>query len=208
MAKKAGVPKTVIETAIARGQGKSTAGASLESFTFDAILPPSVALLAEIETESKLRALQDLNMMVKKAKGAASPSKFFFTRVGRVVFEKSADAEIGIDQVMDDAIEAGAEDLENDEDGNIIVWTQPNQTMQICQDVGSKFGLKVLSSDIIWTPNEDTRSKIDSSVDLEKFIELLSALRAYPDVQAIYSNAARGDLSDAEWEQIDENLDV
>ena len=207
IAKKAGVPKTVIETAIARGQGRSTEGAVLESLTFDAILPPSVALLIEVETESRPRALQELNMVVKKAKGAASPSKFFFTRVGRVVFEPSSD-EIGADQIMDDAIEAGAEDLETDQDGNIVVWTQPNQTTQICQDVGGKFGLKVLSSDIVWTANEDTRSSIDASVELERFIELLAALRANPDVQAVYSNVTRGDMTDEEWAQIEESLDV
>ncbi len=83
-----------------------------------------------------------------------------------------------------------------------------NQTTQVCQDLGDKFGLKILSSDIIWTPNEDTRSKIDTSIESERFIELLAGLRGHSDVQAIYSNVTRGDISDDEWSQIEENLDI
>ncbi|KAH8894903.1 YebC-like protein [Thozetella sp. PMI_491] len=207
-AKRASVPKTVIDTAIARAQGKSSGGAVLEGFTFDVILPPSIAIVIEAETDNRTRTLHELNAMVKKAKGAASPSKFYFTRVGRVVFEKPADAEVGIDQIMDDAIEAGAEDLENDDDGNIIVWTQPSQTVQVCQEVGNKFGLKVLSFDIVWNPNEDTKASLDSSDELEKFVELLRALREQSEVQAVYSNVVRGEMSDAEWDQIEENLDI
>ena len=205
-AKKASVPKDKIEAAIARGQGKTSGGAALESLTFEAMLPPSIALIVDLETESKLRALQDLNAMVKKAKGAATSSKFFFTRVGRVLFEKG-ESGLDIDQIMDDAIEAGAEDLENDADGNIIVWTQPTGTTQVCQAIGSKFGLKILGSDIMWTANEDTKTKLDASQEMEDFAGLLEQLREYSEVQAIYSNVSKGEMSSDEWERIEENLD-
>lgn len=206
-AKKNGVPKDKIEAAIARGQGRSSEGAALEPLTFEAMVQPSIALIVDIETESKLRALQDLNQMVKKAKGASSSSRFFFTRAGRVVFQKGASG-LDVDQIMDEAIEAGAEDLENDEDGNIVVWTQPTGTMQVCQAIGSKYGLEILSSDIIWTANEDTKTKLDSSEELVKFTELLETLREYPEVQAIYSNVTKGSMSDAQWAKIEENLDT
>ncbi|KAH6636414.1 transcriptional regulator TACO1-like protein [Chaetomium tenue] len=206
-AKKASVPKDKIEGAIARGQGKSSAGAALDSITFEAMMPPSIALIVDLESESKLRALQDLNQMVKKAKGSTSSSKFFFSRLGRVVFEKGENGQ-DVDQIMDDAIEAGAEDLENDADGNIIVWTQPSATMQVCKTVGSKFGLKILSSDIIWTANDDTKAKLDASEELKSFTDLLEALREYPEVQAVYSNVSKGSMSDEEWARIEENLDT
>ncbi|KAK4152847.1 transcriptional regulator TACO1-like protein [Chaetomidium leptoderma] len=206
-AKKANVPKDKIESAIARGQGKSSEGTALDSLTFEAMMPPSIALIVDIESESKLRALQDLNQMVKKAKGSAGSSKFFFSRLGRVVFEKG-ESGLDVDQIMDDAIEAGAEDLENDADGNIVVWTQPTGTMQVCNAVGSKFGLKILSSDIIWTANEDTKAKLDASQELINFTELLEALREYPEIQAVYSNVSKGDMTDEEWARIEDNLDT
>ncbi|GAB1320389.1 hypothetical protein MFIFM68171_10599 [Madurella fahalii] len=206
-AKKGGVPKDRIEAAIARGQGRSSTGAALESLTFEAMIPPSIALIVDVETESKLRVLQDLKHMVTKAKGTSGSSKFFFSRVGRVVFEKGGGG-LDVDQIMDDAIEAGAEDLGNDEEGNIVIWTQPTGTAQVCEAIGSKFNLKIHSSDILWTANEDTKSKLDSSPELVKFTELLEALSEYPDVQAVYSNVTRGSMSDEEWEKIKDNLDV
>ncbi|KAK3692208.1 transcriptional regulator TACO1-like protein [Podospora appendiculata] len=207
-AKKAGVPKTTIEAAIARGQGRSSEGAVLDNLTFEAIVAPSVAVIIEVETDSKLRALQDLNVIIKRAKGATSTTKFLFSRVGRVVFEKeesttSEDQEVvDLDRIMDDAIEAGAEDLENDDEGNIVVWTQPTQTTQVCRAIGEKFGLRAQSSDIVWAPNEDTKVAVDSSQDLNNFIEMLTHLRTYPDVQAVYTNIDKGDMTDEEWESI------
>ncbi|KAK0732814.1 transcriptional regulator TACO1-like protein [Apiosordaria backusii] len=206
LSKKAGVPKEKIETALARGQGKSTTGATLEPLTFEAVVPPSIALIIEAETESKLRCLQNLNLRVKKISGASSSSKFFFSRLGRVVFEKDTEKGIDIDQIMDEAIEAGAEDLENDSEGNIVVWTQPPDTAYVAKTIGTRFDLKALSAGIVWTPNEDTKARLDSGIQHEKFAEMLEQMREDGDVQAIYSNVTRGEMSDEEWVKIEECL--
>ncbi|KAK0711363.1 transcriptional regulator-domain-containing protein [Lasiosphaeris hirsuta] len=206
-AKKAGLSKDKIENSIARGQGRTTEGAVLESMTFEAIVQPSIAIILDIETDKKLRALQEIREIVKKAKGVNTAAKFFFSRLGRVVFKKG-DSGLDVDAIMDDALEAGAEDLETDSDGNLVVWTQPTSTMQVCQDVGTKFGLKIQSSDIIWSPNKETEAKLDGGWEAAKFTEMLLELRRYVDVQAIYSNVARGDISDEEWEKIEQSLDT
>jgi transcriptional/translational regulatory protein YebC/TACO1 len=203
-AKKAGVPKAVIDAAVARGQGKSSTGASLESVTIEAIMPPSVALIVEVETESKARVLQEMNHFVKRFKGSTGSSKFFFSRVGRVVFEGNGKT---VDEVMDEAIEAGAEDIEDDEDGNIVVWTQPNQTAQVYQALSDRFGLKVLSSDIIWSPNEDTKVQLDKGIEATNLSELLAALKEHHEIQAVYSNVTKGTVPDDVWEAIEESLD-
>lgn len=200
-----GVPKNVIDAAIARGQGRSATGASLEPVTLEAIIPPGVALIIETETESKARTLQDLKMAIKKHKGTPNTATFFFTRLGRVVFE--AKEGTGLDEIMDDAIEAGAEDLEADDEGNLIVWTQPNMTTAVANGVGPKFGLKLLGSEIIWSANEDTKVKVDGAVEAGLLGELLSALQEFPEVQAIYGNPVKGEISDEEWAKIEDNLD-
>lgn len=207
-AKKAGVQKAKMEGAIARGQGRSTEGLALQSFTQEAILPPSIALIIEADGANTNRLRADLDLIVKKGRGTVSGTKFYFSRRGRVVFEKS-DAGIGVDEVMDQAIEAGAEDLDTDEDENIVVWTQPNQTTQIMQAVGDAHKLKVLSADILWVPNEDTKTVVDSGKDLQALTELVDALREYPDVSAVYANVSRGtDVSDEDWAALEDNLDV
>ncbi|GKT87891.1 DUF28 domain-containing protein [Colletotrichum tofieldiae] len=194
-----GVPKNVIDSAIARGQGRTASGASLEPLTLEAILPPGVALIIEAETESKARSLQDLKVLIKKHKGTANTATFFFTRLGRVVFE-AREGGPGVDDIMDDAIEAGAEDLEADEEGNLVVWTQPNMTNAVASGVGPKFGLKLLSSDIIWSANEDTKVKLDEGLEASTLGELLAALQEFPEVQA-------GEIPEEEWARIEENLD-
>ncbi|KAL0930835.1 DUF28 domain-containing protein [Colletotrichum truncatum] len=204
-AKKDGVPKSVIDSAIARGQGRSATGASLETLTLEAILPPGVALIVEVETESKARSLQDLKLLVKKHKGTTNTATFFFTRLGRVVFEAKEGA--GVDDIMDDAIEAGAEDIEADEEGNLIIWTQPNMTTSVANGVGPKFELKLLSSEIIWSANEDTKVKLDGAEEATVLGDLLSALQEFPEVQAVYGNPAKGEIPEDAWAKIEENLD-
>lgn len=200
------MPKNTLEQAIARGQGRSTDGASLESITFEFMMPPSVALMLDVETDNRLRSLQDLNQVVKKHKGRTASTEFFFSRLGRVAFERKDG--VDVDEIMDEAIEAGAEDLEADDEGNIIVLTQPSQTMQIAQSVAKRFDLKVLSSEIIWSAKEETQAQIDSMDDLKKLADLVAALQDFSDVQAVYSNASRGNVPEDEWAKLEENLDM
>ncbi|TQN67435.1 putative transcriptional regulatory protein [Colletotrichum shisoi] len=206
-----GVPKNVIDSAVARGQGRTASGASLEPLTLEAILPPGVALIIEAETESKARSLQDLKVLIKKHKGAANAAAFFFKRLGRVVFEtaggEGGGGRPGVDDILDDAIEAGAEDLEADDDGNLVVWTQPNMTNAVASGVGPKFGLKLLSSDIIWSANDDTKVKLDKGLEATSLADLLAALQEFPEVQAVYGNPVKGDMPEEEWARIEENLD-
>lgn len=201
------MPKATIEAAIARGQGKSSSGTDLESLTIGAIMPPSVALIIDLETESKLRALKEINVMIKKAGGTPTPTKFYFSRVGRVVFEPSAQVSLA-DDVLDDAIEAGAEDLENDEEGRILVWSQPNRTMEICKAVGEKHALGIVDSTIVWSPNKDTMAALHREADANALAELLGALRKYPEVHAIYSNVVKGTISEERWAAVEANIDV
>ncbi|TID02777.1 putative transcriptional regulatory protein [Colletotrichum higginsianum] len=170
---------------------------------------PGVALIIEAETESKARSLQDLKVLIKRHKGAANAAAFFFTRLGRVVFEAAGEGGggPGVDDILDDAIEAGAEDLEADDDGNLVVWTQPNMTNAVASGVGPKFGLKLLSSDIIWSANDDTKVKLDKGLEATSLADLLAALQEFPEVQAVYGNPVKGDMSEEEWARIEENLD-
>lgn len=108
---------------------------------------------------------------------------------------------------MDDAIECGAEDLEADEEGNLVVWTQPNMTNAVVNGVGPKFELELLSSEIIWNANEDTKVKIDEGLEATTLGELLAALQEFPEVQAVYGNPTRGDIPEEQWSGIEENLD-
>ncbi|KAI0537345.1 duf28 domain-containing protein [Xylaria digitata] len=218
VAKKAGMPKASIDVAIARGQGKSETGAGLETATLEVMLAPSIAMVIDIESDNKQRSLKDLRSLVKKAGGTVTPTAFLFTRQGRAVLshhnnEEDVDGNNGeveaaadFDEIMMQALDAGAEDVEKDEEGNIVLWTQPNMTHQVTQDLAKTTGLKILDSDIIWSCTSD-KVKVDDDEAASTLAKLLSVVREYPDVQAVYANAERGDVSEETWNAVEEALD-
>ncbi|KFY33571.1 hypothetical protein V494_07532 [Pseudogymnoascus sp. VKM F-4513 (FW-928)] len=200
-AKKAGFPKASQEAAIARGQGQSASGASLESLTIEAIMPPSIAMVIDIETDNKARALQELRHEVKRYGGTVTPTSYLFKRRGRVQFGKD-ERGLGVDEVLDEAIEAGADDVEVDDDGNLIVWTEPSGTIAAAKSLAESFKLTIESSDILWDPNEDTLVPLDSEGALTSLKNLVNALQEDQSVQGIYVNISQGKVSDETWAEL------
>jgi len=197
-----------MEAAIARGQGKSASGAALENVTLEVITSSTVAMIIEMETDNRNRTLADVRSLVKAHGGNVTPTNYLFSKMGRVVFEKE-DKDIGVDEVLDEAIEAGAEDVETDEDGSIVVWTEPSKTMAAAEALQKSHGLKVESSDIIWDANEDTRVTLDSEDAVTAMSEFIEALRDHPNVQGVYANVAKGaSLPDDVFEVLLEKLDA
>lgn len=186
-AKRAGLPKASIDSAIARGQGRSTSGAVLESLTVEAILPSSVASVIECQTDEKARALQDIRNIIKTSGGTVTPTSYLFEKKGRIVFEK-VDG-IQIQDIFDAAIEAGAKDVDTDEDGRLIVDTEPAQTKSIAQTLAEATGLKVESSEIIWDPNRDTMVELESDKEAKELNTVVSMIQEDPSVQDVYINA-------------------
>lgn len=186
-AKKGALSKTSIETAIARGQGRSTSGASLESVTIEAMLPFSVGAVIECQTDQKMRTLQDIRAMISRRGGSITPTSFLFERKGKVVFEKKDG--ISIDEVLDQAIEAGATDVDIDDTGRLVVETEPSQLAVVTQRLSESLGLNVDSSDIIHDPKEDTivSLKEKNMAEVENLVDLIAE---DPSVQDVYINAA------------------
>ncbi|TVY40188.1 putative transcriptional regulatory protein [Lachnellula subtilissima] len=201
-AKKAGWPKTNMDNAIARGQGRSTTGAALQNLTLEVIMPPTIALIIEAETDNAKRTLSELRLLVNKNGGTVTPTNYLFQKKGRVAFEKD-ERNLGVDEVLDDAIEAGAEDVEADEDGGIVVWTEPNKTSAAAEALqkSGEFGYYLACERRYEVPIED----VDRAKTLAEFIDLV---RDQPSVQGLYSNVAQGSLSDEVWEDLQSRLDA
>lgn len=111
-------------------------------------------------------------------------------------------------RVIDEAIEAGAEDVEASEDGCIVVWTEPNKTMAAADALQKSLNLKVESSDILWDPNEDTKVSLESGAAVKALLEFLDALHNNPQVQGVYANISQGSLADDVWEDLQCRLDA
>ncbi|KAI4791138.1 YebC-like protein, partial [Aureobasidium sp. EXF-8845] len=114
-ANRAGFAKASIEAAVARGQGKSVNGAALETVTIEAMLPNNVGVVIDCETDSRLRTLADLRVIVKQHGGNATPTGYLFTKKGRIIFANKDG--VGVDDVFEPALEAGALDVDEDGEG-------------------------------------------------------------------------------------------
>lgn len=204
-AKKAGMPKANIEVAIARGQGKSTSGVGLENVTYEVMMPPNVALIINVETENKQRALQELRIILKKYKGTATPTSFLFTKKGRTTLSLKSGTEF--DEVMMQALDAGAEDVEQDEDDNLVIWTQPNTTHQTAQNLSKVLSADIMNSELLWTPTGE-KVRLDSPEETTTLGKFMAALQDHPDVEGVYANVERGDVTEEVWSLVEENLDT
>lgn len=204
----ASIPKAIIESAIASGQGKSATGAKLEPMTMEFLMPPDIALIIDIETDNKQRTLQDLKLAVKKAGGIAGSTAFNFVRRGRAVL-KPGEAGVVISDLIDEAIEhEGAQDIDSLPDGVHVLWTDPSALMAITRVFLSKFELELLAADIVWAPNEDTMVKLNSDDAANMLSSLLLTLKEYPEIKAIFVNAMQGRATDEAWAALERHIDV
>jgi len=204
-AKKEGFAKASIEAAIARGQGRSLTGVSLERLTVEGILPNNVAVIVECETDNKLRTLANIKLVIKDNGGTATPSSYLFEKKGRIVFDQKEG--VGLDEVMDPALEAGATDVDELEDGSVVVFTAPEETKTVGEAVSAALGTQIKTSDIIWDPNEDTKTVIpseDAAEDLADFVDIM--MEEESTVHAISMNVAQGSVSAESWKALQTRL--
>ena len=173
-AKKVGFPKISIESAIARGQGLSPSGAALEFLTIEAMIPPSVAIIVECETDSKLRTLNDLRLIIKEAGGSVTPTQHLFDRKGKIVCENPEG--VGEEEIFDRGVEAGATDVETLPDGSVIVSTESSETTSVAQILSESSALKIVSSNITWDPKEEMMVEVPNPEVLSSSLGMLSGI--------------------------------
>ncbi|CAG7918102.1 unnamed protein product [Penicillium olsonii] len=186
-AKRASIPKIVIDAAIARGQGLSVSGQALESLTIEAMLPGNVAAVVECLTDQKGRVLQDVRYLIKDNGGIVTPTTFLFERKGRVVLEKQEATDP--DDYLDQAIEAGAADINTDDKGRLVLLTDPSETKTVGEKFAKLSGLVIEELEMIWDPNTDSLVDVQDEEQAKALEDLLSALREEPSVQDIYLNS-------------------
>lgn len=187
--------KATIEAAVLRGQGVNPSGAPLEAVTIEAMLPGSVAAVIECLTDQKPRTLQDVRFAIKTAGGVVSPTSYLFEKKGKVMFgpvdggDGGGNGQDSGEEYLEHAIDAGALDMEVDEQGRLLLYTEHTATKAVGDAFAAKTGLKIQSSDIVWEPNKETMVSVEDKQLWEELEDLLTDLREDPSVQEIYLNA-------------------
>lgn len=178
-ARLANMPKANIERAIARAASKE--GAALSEETYEAYGPGGVGIIIEVATDNKNRTLPDVRNTLNKNGGRiadAGSVMFMFERKGVIVI-----SEKGEDALMA-ALEAGAEDATEEEDG-IEIITASSDLMKVRQALVDA-GMTVTSAELQYLANNNVPVEGDNAEKLEK---LLDALDDLDDVTAVHTNA-------------------
>lgn len=205
-AKREGFAKASIEAAIARGQGKGIAGEKLESVTVEGMLPGNVGVVVECETDNKARTMTGLKLALKEAGGTATSSAYLFERKGRVIFETKRGK--GLGEVLDAALDAGATDVEEQEDNQVTVLCEPEDTVAIGQAVSKALGLRIASSEIIWQPIKDTVVALDNQEVADELGAFVDELYEHEPSMNVAMNIAPGSLSDDAWRDLQGRMRV
>ncbi len=181
----ANMPKDNIERAIKKGTGGGE-GADFEDLTYEVYGPGGVALLVEVSTDNRNRTASEIRSIVTKSGGSiATPGSVsrLFQRKGQMIVSREA---AGEDQLMELALEAGAEDFKTEPQGYEIL-TEPGHFEAVHKQIEAK-GVKCEAAEITALPTLTVPLADAGAVNaINKLIE---ALEEHDDVKEVYSNAA------------------
>ncbi len=180
-ARKFNMPKENIERAIKRGTGE-IGGAAYEEVTYEGYGPGGVAVIVKCLTDNRNRAASEVRHAFSKHGGNLGTSgcvSWMFERKGVITISGDVDEE----ELMMAAIEAGAEDIKQDE-GEFTVYTEPSNLEDVKKSL-EESGVKVEEAKIDMIPQNTVRVEGETAM---KVLKLLDALEDLDDVQEVYSN--------------------
>ncbi|MAW28950.1 MAG: YebC/PmpR family DNA-binding transcriptional regulator [Gammaproteobacteria bacterium] len=182
-AKAAQMPKDTMERAIARGAGGQE-GSDLAQLTYEGYGPGGVAVLVETVTDNRNRTVAEVRHAFTKAGGNLGTDgsvAYLFDKKGQMSFASVTDE----DTLVEAAIEAGADDVETDDDGGIEVTTAPDNFITV-MDAIIAAGFEPEAAEVAMVPQTYSALDLDTA---EKVLRLLDALEDLDDVQNVYTNA-------------------
>ena len=175
--------KDTIERAIKRGSGVQD-GENFEEVRYEGYGPGGVAVMVDCLTDNRNRTVAEVRHAFTKAGGNLGTDgsvAYQFTKSGILSYPKDSDE----DSLMEAALEAGADDVVNNDDGSFDVLTQPEAFIDI-RDAMKGAGLEPEQAEVTMRAANTTALEL---VDAEKMVRLLERLEDLDDVQQVYSNA-------------------
>ncbi len=179
----ANMTRDTIDRAIKRGVG-SDDGASMDEISYEGYGPGGVAVLVETMTDNVNRTVSDVRHAFTKHGGNLGTSgsvAYLFTKRGEILFEPGTDE----DALMEAALEAGAEDVQVDDDGSMTVITTADRAFGDVVDALKAAGFEPANAEVTMHPATDAEVDGDTAAKVMKMIDHLEDL---DDVQNVYTN--------------------
>jgi YebC/PmpR family DNA-binding regulatory protein len=180
------MPRDNIERAIKKALGADTD--NYEDIRYEGFGPGGIGVIVEVLTDNRNRAASSIRTAFNKAGGNLGETgsvAFMFERMGQITYPSTAGSE---DAMMEAAIEAGAEDVESDEDGHVI-YTAFEDLGLVIEALEAALG-PAKSTAVIWKPKTLTPVETETATSLFKLIDVLDD---DDDVQNVWTNV---DLTD------------
>src|ERR1700679_3504887 len=181
-AKSENMPQDNIKRAIQRGTGELE-GLSYEEISFEGYGPGGVAIIVDVTTDNRNRAVSEIRHAFSKNGGNLGETgsvRFMFSKKGLIAIEKDAASE---DQLMEIVLEHGGEDLNDEGDSGEII-TDPEPPEAVAAAIKAA-GIPTVMSEV--TMVASTYTKLEGSA-ANQMIRLLEALEECDDTQNVYSN--------------------
>ncbi|MDO5484134.1 MAG: YebC/PmpR family DNA-binding transcriptional regulator [Desulfovibrionaceae bacterium] len=181
-AKAVNLPKDKIEAAIRKGTGEDAGGDITESF-YEGYGPGGIAIMVEVATDNKNRTVAEVRHLFTKHGGSMGENGsvgWMFDRKGVISVEKAAYPE---DKIMEAALEAGADDVLDEED----VWTIHTAMADFTavRDALEAAGIVMQTAELAMIPQNLVAVDADMG---QKVLRLMDALDDNDDVQNVYAN--------------------
>jgi YebC/PmpR family DNA-binding regulatory protein len=176
------IPKDTIERAISRGAG-GLEGGDVEELTYEGYASGGIAVYVEAMTDNRNRTAAEVRHAFSKHGGNLGTDgsvAYLFRRKGVITFAPGASE----DAIMEIALDAGADDIDNEE-GAITVVTPWDALPEIAVALASG-GLEAAAAEVTMLPSTTIAVEGEQA---ETVLRLIDALEELDDVQNVYSNA-------------------
>jgi YebC/PmpR family DNA-binding regulatory protein len=188
-AKAGNMPNDTIDRAIRRGTGEEE-GVNYEEITYEGYGPGGVALMIESMTDNRNRTVAEIRHIFSKNGGNLGESGsvgWMFEKKGYIVVEKAAKSE---EELFELAIEAGADDMRDDEE-NFEIITSPDAFDAVVTAIKGA-GIEPQVAEIEMVPQNYIRLE---GGDARQMLKLMESLEDHDDVQKVSANF---DISEAD----------
>ena len=177
------MPKDTIERTVKKAAGELE-GVTYEEIRYEGYAQNGVAVMVDTLTDNRNRTVAEVRHAFSKAGGNLGTDgsvAYLFDKIGVLNFEPGTSE----DEVMEVALDAGADDIVTEEDGSIEVVTSPEAYADVVSAM-EEAGLTPANSEVTM------RASMEVEVDVEtgqKVLRFLDVLEDLDDAQAVYSNA-------------------
>lgn len=182
-AKEENMPRDNIDRAIKKGTGELAGAAAYEEVTYEGYGPAGIAVIVDVMTDNKNRTVAEIRHIFSKHGGNLGENgcvAWMFDKKGSMVFDKKT---VNEDQLMEVALEAGAEDV-RDQETEWEVITDPMVFEGVKKALDQK-GWKYLEARVGKIPRNTIRLEAGKA---EQMLKLMEKLEDNDDVQNVYAN--------------------